>query len=420
VPALDQKGENLLRGFRNMMDDLKRSKGMFQVSTTKTDAFKVGENLATAKGKVVFQNDLMQLIQYAPTTQETYQTPILMIPAWINKYYILDLSEKNSLVRWLVDQGFTVFMISWVNPDKTLQHKAFEDYMLEGPLAAMDAIEKATGAKQVHAMGYCLGGTLLTATLAYLEVKKQERVKTATLITTLIDFEHAGQLGDLIDEKLVSSIEKEMLEKGYFDGPEMSAMFSMLRANDMIWSFVVHNYLLGETPFPFDILYWNADGARLPATMHSFYLRNMYLNNALVKKNGVTLATVPIDVSRITTPIYALATKEDHIAPWQATFVGAKACKNAPVRFVLSGSGHVAGVVNPPVAKKYQYWLNQTLATSSDKWFEAAKEYEGSWWLDWLSWAKPQSGKQLPAIKPGSGKLKPIEDAPGSYVKELC
>lgn len=415
--TLDHKGENLLKGFRNLVEDLQQSKGLFQVSTTDNHAFEVGKNVAVTKGRVVYQNDLMQLIHYQPTKKQVYEVPVLIVPAWINKYYILDLSPENSLAHWLLEQGFSVFMISWVNPDKRLQDKSFEDYMKEGPLAALDVIEKTIGAKQAHAMGYCLGGTLLTCTLAYLEAKKQQkRIASATLLTTLVDFTHAGQLGDLIDEELVASIEKEMLSKGYFDGAEMASMFSMLRANDMIWSFVVNNYLLGKTPFPFDILYWNADCTRLPARMHSFYLRKMYLDNALIQKGGITLDGVELDISKITTPIYALATKDDHIAPWVATYEVTKLLKNTAVRYVLSASGHVGGVVNPPIAGKYHYWLNDKKDANADQWFNGAKEHGGSWWLDWAAWAAPKSGKKVAAPQPKQA----IEAAPGSYVKERC
>lgn len=418
--TLDSKGDNLLRGFRNMMDDLKDSKGFPQIKTTDTSAFRLGENIAATPGKVVYQNELIQLIQYNPIAKNTFEIPILIIPAWINKYYILDLSAENSLTRWLVEQGFTVFMISWVNPTKALQHKSFEDYMLEGPLEALHAIEKATGQKQVHAIGYCLGGTLLTCLLSYLETQKHKRIASATLLTTMVDFQHSGQLGDLIDEKLVSDIEQEMTQKGYFDGTEMGTMFSMLRANDMIWSFVIHNYLLGQMPFPFDILYWNADATRLPAKMHSFYLRNMYIKNALVKKGGISLNHLPIDVRQITTPLYMLSTREDHIAPWIATYSTVNLCKKALRRFVLSASGHVAGVVNPPAAKKYHYWINDALPESPESWLESATEHQGSWWTDWLEWAKPLSGKQIPAPKPGDGQLSSFENAPGGYVREKC
>ncbi|MDE3059474.1 MAG: class I poly(R)-hydroxyalkanoic acid synthase [Pseudomonadota bacterium] len=415
--TIASNGENLVKGLEHMLEDLERGK----ISMTDFNAFRVGKNLATTPGKVIYQNDLMQLIQYEPTTKEVYKTPLLIIPAWINKYYILDLQAENSCVKWMVDQGHTVFIISWVNPDERLSKKTFDDYMIEGPLAALDAIEQATGETEVSIMAYCLGGTLTAVTLAWLHAKKQQkRVKSVVYLTTMIDFAEAGELSVFIDEEQLKMLEARMSEKGYLDGTEMAVTFNMLRANDLIWSFVVNNYLLGKDPFPFDLLYWNADSTRMPAAMHSFYLRNMYQKNLLVKPGALTIAGVPIDLSTITTPSYILSTREDHIAPWKSTYAATQVY-SGPTRFVLAASGHIAGVVNPPAKKKYSHWVSDSkkLPKSPEKWFETAREIPGSWWPDANDWQKPFAGPKIPARKPGAGKLKPIEPAPGSYVKAM-
>lgn len=414
-------GHNLVNGFKNLLDDLEKSKSSFNIKQTDYSAFKVGKNLAYTPGKVIFQNDLMQLIQYNPSTEKVYKTPVLCIPAWINKYYIMDMNESNSLVKWLVGQGYTVFVISWVNPDKKLAAKSFENYMFEGPLAAIEAIEKATGQSQVSVMAYCLGGTLMASTLSYMFAKGLEsKVKSVTYLTTLVDFKDSGDLSVFIDEEQVSELENRMNEKGYLEGAEMSNVFNMLRANDLIWSYVVNNYMLGREPMPFDLLYWNADSTRMPAKMHSFYLRNMYLKNLLSKPGGIKLGGVDIDLKRIKTPTYILSTREDHIAPWRATFYATK-LYSGPVKFVLSASGHVAGVINPAGKSKYNYWTDENGVTdktiSPEKWFEKAKENQGSWWLNWAEWNKKFAGEKVSARKPGTGKLKVLEDAPGSYVK---
>ena len=350
-------GKNLVQGFQNLLKDLERGKGkQVQVKMTDPSAFKLGENIATTKGKVVFQNDLIQLIQYEPLTETVNKRPLLIIPPWINKYYILDLREKNSFVRWAAEQGHTVFVVSWVNPDRKFAQKSFEDYMFEGPLAALDAMEKATGEAEADVIGYCLGGTLLACTLAYLSAKKQaKRVTSATFFVSLIDFAEPGELGVFTDEQTVASLEKRMNARGYLEGSEMGNTFNMLRANDLIWSFVVNNYLLGKDPMPFDLLHWNSDSTRMPARMHAYYLRNMYIRNKLAEAGGIELGGVPIDVGSIQIPAYFISTAEDHIAPWKSTFAGAKLL-SGPVRFVLGGSGHIAGIVNPPAAKKYCYW----------------------------------------------------------------
>ncbi len=408
-------GENLLKGLSNLLGDLERGKGKLRIKMTDMDAFRLGENIAVSPGKVVFQNDLMQLIQYAPLTDTVLKRPLLIAPPWINKFYILDLRAKNSLVRWAVAQGHTVFMISWVNPDERLAEKGFEDYMTEGYLAALDAIEQATGEREVNAIGYCLGGTLLSSTLAYMAVKKDKRIVSATFFVTMMDFAEAGELGVFIDEEQLQALEEKMNQRGYLEGSEMATTFNMLRANDLIWSFVVNNYLLGNDPFPFDLLYWNADSTRMPARMHSFYLRKMYQENLLKDPGGISLRGVPIDLRAIKVPAYFLSTREDHIAPWKSTYRGTQmlAGKN---RFVLAASGHIAGVVNPPEGGKYSHWINPELPTDPEAWLAGATEIAGSWWPDWHRWVTALSDAQVPARVPGDGKLPALEDAPGSYV----
>jgi polyhydroxyalkanoate synthase len=403
-------GKNLVKGLNNLLSDLEKGGGSLRISMTDESAFQLGRNVATSKGKVVHQTDLMQLIQYEPLTPQVYKRPLVIIPPWINKYYILDLREKNSFIRWAVQQGHTVFVLSWVNPDAKLAQKGFDDYMREGPLAALDAIEKLTGERQVNFIGYCLGGTLLGATLAYLAAKKQERVACATFFVSLLDFSQPGELGVFIDEAQVDSLEKKMNERGYLEGSEMAGTFNLLRANDLVWSFVINNYLLGKDPFPFDLLYWNADSTRMPARMHAYYLRNMYIKNLMGVPGGLELGGVPIDLSKVKVPAYFISTVEDHIAPWKTTYKGAQYL-GGPVQFVLGGSGHIAGIVNPPAAKKYHYWTSDRLAASADAWFESATQKPGSWWEDWQAWIGKQGAEKVAARKPGKG----LEAAPGSY-----
>ncbi len=410
-------GQNLVRGLNNLLDDIERGNGQLRISMTDTKAFELGVNIATTPGQVVFQNDLMQLIQYEPTTKKVWKRPLLIMPPWINKYYILDLREKNSFIRWAVSEGMTVFVISWVNPDEKLAHKDFEDYLLEGPLAALDAIEKATGEADANVIGYCLGGTLLAATLGYLAArKKQKRIASATFMTALVDFTESGELEVFIDEDQVSSLEKKMQQRGYLEGSEMANTFNLLRANDLIWSFVINNYLLGRDPFPFDLLHWNCDSTRMPAQMHSYYLRNMYMNNRLREPGGLTLAGVPIDLSKVHVPAYFVSAMEDHIAPWKATYAGPGLMKG-PSRFVLSGSGHIAGMINPPAANKYGYWTNDALDGDAESWFAGAAQHEGSWWNDWRAWMEPYLDREVAARVPGRGGLPALEPAPGSYAR---
>jgi len=414
--TLESGGENLLNGLKNLLEDLERGKGRLSIKMTDLDAFELGKNVATTPGKVVYQNELMQLIQYTPTTETVYKRPFMVVPPWINKYYILDLRPKNSFIKWWVDQGFTVFVISWVNPDEKLSSKNFEDYLALGPLTAMDKITEITGEHEINALGYCLGGTLLTATKAYLAAKGDKRIQSGTFMTTMLDFSKPGDLGVFIDEEQISSLEEMMKKRGYLDGGEMATTFNMLRANDLIWSFFVNNYLLGKDPFPFDLLYWNSDSTRMPATMHSFYLRTMYQKNLLIQPGAVTLLGEPIELGKIKQPAYFLSTIEDHIAPWKSTYMGARHF-SGKVRFVLGGSGHIAGAINPPVAGKYGFWVNTQLPAASEEWLGSAEKQEGSWWLDWLEWIKPMAGEQVPAREPGGAKFPPLEDAPGSYVK---
>jgi len=405
-------GQNLLKGLDNLLGDIEKG----GISMTDESAFQLGRNVATTPGKVVFQTELMQLVQFLPTTREACKTPLVIIPPWINKYYILDLREKNSFIKWALDQGHTVFVLSWVNPDARLAQMGFEDYMKQGPLAALDAVEKATGERKVNFIGYCLGGTLLGATLAYLSAKGEDRVACATFFVSLLDFSAPGELGVFIDAAQVDNLEKKMNERGYLEGSEMASTFNLLRANDLVWSFVINNYLMGKDPFPFDLLYWNSDATRMPARMHSFYLRNMYLKNLLSVPGGITLEGVPIDLSKVKIPAYFISTVEDHIAPWKTTYTGSKYL-GGEVRFVLGGSGHIAGIVNPPAAKKYHYWTNDARPDSPDDWFETAIQHPGSWWEDWQAWMNQQNaGEKVPARVPGDGELEPLEDGPGSYV----
>jgi len=413
--TIETGGENLLRGLTNLLDDLERGRGQLAVTMTDLKAFRLGESVAATPGKVIFQNELMQLIQYAPSTPEVKRRPLVIVPPWINKFYVLDLRPKNSFIKWAVDQGHTVFVISWVNPDRRLAHKRFEDYMLEGPLAALTAIEAAAGEREVNAIGYCLGGTLLAATLAYLAAQNDDRIRSATYLGTLVDFTDVGDMAVFIDEEQLAVLEKRMRRRGYLEGRDMALAFNMLRANDLIWSFVISNYLLGKQPIPFDLLYWNADSTRMPATMHSFYLRNMYHENRLAIPGGISLAGVPIDLRRIETPTFILSTREDHIAPWQSTYAATRLYQG-PIKFVLADSGHIAGMISPP-GSKYGHWQNTNLPKTPAEWFETASLVKSSWWPTWEEWISGHSGGSVKAREPGGGLSQPIEDAPGSYVR---
>jgi polyhydroxyalkanoate synthase len=408
--------DNLVRGMHMLAEDIERGGGNLQIRQSDSSMFEVGRNLATTPGKVVFQNELMQLIQYAPSTETVLKRPLLIVPPWINKYYVLDLTPEKSFIKWCVDQGLTVFCISWANPDAHLAQKTFEDYVRQGPLAALDAIKEATGEDKVHAIGYCVGGTLLAVTLAAMAARHDKRIASATLFAAQVDFTYAGDLKVFVDEEQVKAIEHRMSERGYLDSRSMATVFNLLRSNDLLWPYVINNYLKGKAPFPFDLLYWNSDATRLPAANHSFYLRNCYLDNRLAK-GSMTLGNTLIDLKAVTVPIYNLATREDHIAPAKSVMFGSKLF-GGDVRFVVAGSGHIAGVINPPAKKKYQYWTGPKPRNADiDGWLAKAKERPGSWWPDWLLWITRQSPTEVPARVPGDGALKSIEDAPGRYVK---
>jgi polyhydroxyalkanoate synthase len=414
--TLSSNAENLVRGMQMLSEDIKAGHGTLKIRQSDHSAFDVGRNLALTPGKVVFQNELMQLIQYEATTKDVLKMPLLIVPPWINKFYILDLTPEKSFIKWCVDQGITVFMISWVNPDARLSEKSFEEYMRKGVITALDKVGAATGEKQVNAIGYCVGGTLLSITLAYLAAKKQHRVKSATLFAAQVDFTYAGDLMVFVDEERVKQLEAHMKEQGYLEASRMANTFNMLRSNDLIWPYIVNNYMRGKKPLPFDILYWNSDATRMPAANHSFYLRNCYLDNKLTK-GEMEIGGVQLDLHKVTVPIYNLATREDHIAPAKSVLHGSQYF-GGPVKYVLAGSGHIAGVINPPGKPKYQYWTGDNLdGDSVEDWMKNATEHPGSWWPDWLDWLKTQGAETVPARTIGGGKLKPIEDAPGSYVK---
>jgi len=418
--TLASNGENLVKGMSHLADDLSQSKDLLRIRQTDLEAFEVGRNLAVTPGKVVFQNDIFQLIQYAPSTESVYEVPLLIIPPWINKYYILDLVPEKSFIAWAVAQGFTVFVISWVNPDGKLSNKTFEDYMHEGILEAVGAVQDATGQKKINALGYCVGGTLLASTLAYMAAKDDTRIASATFLTAQVDFSKAGDLLVFIDDTQLKALEEMMAERGYLEGARMATVFDMLRPRDLIWPYVVNNYLLGKKPFPFDLLYWNSDSTRMPAANHAFYLREFYHENKL-SKGEMVLGGERLELKNVDIPIYELATREDHIAPAESVYKGARMF-SGPVRFVLAGSGHIAGVVNPPAKKKYQHWTGKKPSSKKhpaptlQDWLEMAKEHAGSWWPDWSEWLGEFSGEKISPRVAGSGKLAPIEDAPGSYV----
>jgi polyhydroxyalkanoate synthase subunit PhaC len=408
--------ENLVRGMHMLAEDIQAGGGDLRIRQSDATTFEVGRNLAVTPGRVIFQNDIMQLIQYAPSTATVLKKPLLIVPPWINKFYVLDLTPEKSFIKWCVDQGITVFCISWVNPDAQLARKSWEDYIREGPLAALDAIKQATGEEKVHSVGYCVGGTLLAIALAAMAAQHDDRIVSATMFAAQVDFTFAGDLKVFVDKEQVELVEQRMAERGYLEGKSMVTVFNLLRSNDLIWPYIINNYVKGRSPFPFDLLYWNSDATRLPAANHSFYLRNCYLDNKLTK-GGVMIGNTPIDLKSIKIPVYNLATREDHIAPAKSVLLGSKYF-GGPVRYVLSGSGHIAGVVNPPDKHKYQYWTGpKPRSANLEGWLAKATEHPGSWWPDWLAWLKHQDASEVPARVPGDGALKAIEDAPGSYVK---
>ncbi|WP_256808063.1 MULTISPECIES: alpha/beta hydrolase [unclassified Bradyrhizobium] len=409
-------GENLARGLKMLAEDIAAGKGMLKIRQSNPDNLVVGVNMATTPGKVIYQNEMMQLIQYSPTTENVLRTPLLIVPPWINKFYILDLKPEKSYIKWCVDQGITVFVISWVNPDKRLGAKSWEDYMKQGPLTAMDVIEKITGEMKVHTAGYCVGGTMLATTLAWLAEKRRQRVSSATFFAAQVDFTHAGDLLVFVDEEQVAALEQDMKAAGVLEGSKMAMAFNMLRSNDLIWSYVVSNYLKGQQPSAFDLLHWNSDATRMTASNHSYYLRNCYLENRF-STGTMVLDNTLLDLSKVKVPVYNLATREDHIAPAESVLYGSQFF-GGPVKYVLSGSGHIAGVVNPPASNKYQYWTNDNIKdVNVAEWMKGAVEHKGSWWPDWREWLGTLDPEEVPARSVGSEALPPIEDAPGSYVR---
>jgi len=413
--TLSSNAENLLQGLEKFAADVRSSEGRFRIKQVDGKPFKLGENIATTPGKVIFRNDVFELIQYSPQGPRTFEIPLLIVPPWINKFYILDLTEKKSFIRWCVENGLTVFVVSWINADTAQGRKSFADYMREGFLTAVDVALKATGAAKINTVGFCIGGSLVASSLGYMAAKGDERVNAATFLTTQVDFEKAGDLLVYVDDEQVKWIEERMQDKGYLPGSRMADAFNLLRSNDLIWSYVVNNYLLGKDPSAFDLLYWNSDSTRMPAGVHSFYLREFYMNNRL-SQGRMVLDNVRIDLKRVKVPIYNLACKDDHIAPLPSVFRLGEFF-GGETRLVVSGSGHIAGVVNPPAAHKYQYWTNNSVSPTLDQWMKSATEHAGSWWPDWTEWITSRSGDKVQAPVPGEGPMPALGDAPGEYVR---
>ena len=409
------KGENLVRGMAMLAEDIEAGKGDLRIRQTDGRGFEVGKNLATTPGKVVFRNHLFELIQYAPETEMVRTRPLLIVPPWINKFYVLDLTSEKSMIRWAVGQGLTVFCVSWVNPDARHAGLSFDAYMRDGVMKAVDVAREICGTEDVDAAGYCVGGTLLSVTLAYMAATGDRRIASATLMTTQVDFSYAGDLQVFVDEDQIAAVEAKMAESGYLEGASMANAFNMIRSNDMIFPYLVNNYMKGKAPFPFDLLYWNSDATRMPAANHSFYLRGCYLKNDLARGRMEILGET-LDLAKVTVPVYELATKDDHIAPAKSVFLGAQLF-GGPVRFVLAGSGHIAGVVNPPAKMKYQYWTGGAPKGELMHWFDHAEEKPGSWWPDWRAWLAGMDATMVSARTPGEGAYPALEDAPGSYVK---
>jgi polyhydroxyalkanoate synthase len=414
--AFETGGASLAEGTRNLLADLQEGR----MSMTDANAYRPGKNLAITPGKVVFKNDLIELIQYEPTTKKVHDTPVVFFPPWINKYYILDLQPKNSFVKYLVDEGYTVFMVSWKNPDASMEETKFEDYMTEGPLAAAEVIKEITSSEKVNPVGYCVGGTLLAITLSWLaEGGDENPFGPPTFMVAMHDFSEVGDTEFFIDEPQIEFMEQQMLERGYLDNQKMANMFNLLRSNDLIWSNVVNNYLLGQKPPAFDLLYWNSDGTRMARDAHSFYLRNTYLDNNFKDPGKVEIKGRPIDFGKIDGDIYAVGAEKDHIVPWASAWKISKLA-NGKTRFTLANSGHIAGMINPPSKGKGRFWATEDGGAfdTSEDWRAKAKEHEGSWWEDWSKWLKPRSGKKVDPPKMGSTKHKPLDDAPGTYVLE--
>ncbi len=414
---LETRGQSLLDGLRNLVEDLERGDGRLDIATNDPTAFQVGHDLAVTPGKVIYQNALMQLIQYDPRTETQRKRPLLFVPPWINKYYIFDLKPENSMVRFMLEQGHSVFLISWVNPTKEHAGMSFEDYMKHGPLAALEAMEKATGEERFDILGFCIGGILVTATLAFLAARGDNRIVTATTLATMVDFTNVGEIGVFIDRERLEVLREHMAETGYLENHHLQDMFSMIRENDLVWSFHVMNYLMGKKPPAFDLLFWNADSTRLPAAMLLWYLDKIYIENGLRKPGHLSMDGTPIDIGKITVPFFVLATKEDHIAPWTSIYPTTRLV-GGPVTFVLGGSGHIAGVINPPAKRaKYGYWRRGDYPEKPADWLEGAEFKAGSWWPAWAEWIDSHDGEpRVPARIPGKGKMKVIEPAPGSYV----
>jgi polyhydroxyalkanoate synthase len=410
--TIQSGGQNLVRGMEHFMRDMQ----VGQLKMTDTDAFAPGRNLAVTPGQVIYRNKLIELIQYAPSTELVYAIPLLIIPPWINKYYVLDMQPHNSLVKFLVEQGYTVFVVSWKNPDASMEETTFEDYLTLGVLAALEVVKEICGSAQVNVVGYCIGGTLLAMALSYLAAREDHSVNAATFLVTLLDFSEVGDTCVFMDEPQIEYVEGQMMLRGYLDSRSMATMFNLLRANDLIWSNVVNNYLMGKEPPAFDLLYWNNDGTRMARAAHSFYLRNTYLENNLIKPNKIVLKGVPIDLRRIHQQIYAVGTQQDHIVPWQSAWQISRLV-GGPVRFVLAGSGHIAGVISPP-GKERGYRTNDKRAESVEQWLEGAEQHQGSWWTDWVAWLSSRSGERVPARSTGCATHQPIMPAPGSYVLE--
>ncbi|MEN9709823.1 MAG: class poly(R)-hydroxyalkanoic acid synthase [Pseudomonadota bacterium] len=413
--TLEQSGENLVRGMQMLTEDIEAGKGQLKIRQSDASKFVLGRDMAATPGKVIYRNDLMELIQYAPSTETVFKRPLLICPPWINKFYVLDLNPEKSFIRWCVAQGLTVYVISWVNPDERQASKSFEDYMREGILTALDKIEESSGEKKVTAIGYCVGGTLLAIATAWMAATGDDRIDSVTFLTTQVDFTDAGELKLFVDQVRIKAIEDKMKETGYLEGSKMATAFNMLRPNELIWNYVVNNYLKGKEPMPFDLLVWNSDSTRMPAANHSFYLRNCYLENNLTQ-GRLDFGGVRLDLKKVTIPVYHLAAKEDHIAPARSVYTGA-GYFGGNVKYVLAGSGHIAGVVNPAAKPKYQYWSGPPVAGSFDDWIEKATETPGTWWNDWIKWIEAQAPERVPAREPGGGKLAPLCDAPGDYVR---
>ncbi|ELV8715978.1 class I poly(R)-hydroxyalkanoic acid synthase [Vibrio vulnificus] len=418
--TIEKNGENLLAGMELLREDVESSADILKIRMTNNNAFRIGEDIATTAGDIVFQNDLFELIQYRPLTEQVNATPLLIVPPFINKYYILDLTAKNSMVRWLLEQGHSVFMMSWKNPGKAQANVEFGDYVTEGVVKAVTAIEEITGQEQINAAGYCIGGTVLACTVGYYAAKRmKKRIKSATFFTTLLDFSQPGEVGAYINDTIISAIELQNNAKGYMDGRSLSVTFSLLRENSLYWNYYVDNYLKGSSPVDFDLLYWNSDSTNVAAATHNFMLRELYLNNKLVQDKGVKIGGVWIDLDKIRIPSYFISTKEDHIALWQGTYRGALNMGGNKT-FVLGESGHIAGIVNPPAKNKYGFWVNDNLDESADEWLSNAQHKEGSWWTHWDQWLTQfnPDEKVLP-YRQGSEANPVIDIAPGQYVKQV-